>query len=90
MAYLAFLIVRRLEPSMAKYMMRSDNLHWHDHGRYTEMTTPYLNINDTDEDESKRIIMHETLLENVSTEVRESERNIVNEILSQNSSADIS
>ena len=54
------------------------------------MTAPSLNINDTDEDESKRIIVHKTLSENCSTDVSKSKRNIVNETLSQNSSANVS
>ena len=40
-----------LERKLAKCMMRSDNLNWHDHGGYTEMTAPYSNVNVTDEDE---------------------------------------
>ena len=70
--------------------MRSDNLNWHDHGGYTEMTDPYSNNNVTEKDESKEIVVHETLLENSSRDVSESERNIVNKTLSQNNSADIS
>ena len=50
-------------------MMRSDNLDWHDHGGYTEMTEPSLSVNVTEEDESKRIIVHESLSENFSTDV---------------------
>ena len=42
--------------------MRSDNLNWHDHGGYTEMTDLSLNVNVTDKDKSKRIIMHKTLV----------------------------
>ena len=53
------------------------------------MTSPSSNLNVTDEDESKEIIVHETLLENNSTEISESERNIVNGTLSQNNSADV-
>ena len=48
-------------------MMISDILNWHDHVGYKEMTAPSLNINDTDEDESKRIIMHENLSQNCSS-----------------------
>ena len=70
-------------------MMRSDKLNWHDHGSYTEMTAPSLNVNVTDEDESKEIIVHETLSENNSKGVSESERNIVNETLLQNNSMDV-
>ena len=54
------------------------------------MTALSSNVNVTDEDESKEIIVHETLSENISTDVSESKRNIVNENLSQKSSADMS
>ena len=50
-------------------MMRSDNLNWHDRGGYTKMSDPSLNFSDTDEDESKRIIMYEILSDNCSTDV---------------------
>ena len=79
-----------LARQLAKCMMRSDNLNWYDHGGYTEMTAPYLNVNVTDEDESKRIIVHKSLLKNSSTDVGKSERNIVNKILSQNNSTILS
>ena len=59
-------------------MMISDNLNWYDHGGYTEMTDTSLNVNATDEDESKRIIMHKGLSDNCSTDVSKSKRNIVN------------
>ena len=42
-----------LARQLAKCMMISNNLNWHDNSGYTEMTAPYLNINATDEDESK-------------------------------------
>ena len=80
-----FHLVRQLE----KCMMISDNLNRHDHGSYTENTTPSLNVNVTDEDESKEITVHETLSENNSKDVSESECNIVNGTLSQNNSADV-
>ena len=70
-------------------MMRSDKLNRHDHGSYTEMTAPSSNVNVTDEDESKEIIMHETLSENNSKDVSESELNIVNKTLLQNNSMDV-
>ena len=70
-------------------MMRSDQLNRNDHGSYGENTAPWLNINVTDKDKSKEIIVHETLSENRSTDVSESERIIVNETLSQNNSADV-
>ena len=44
-----FCLVRQLE----KCMMISDNLNRHDHGSYAENTTPSLNVNVTDKDESK-------------------------------------
>ena len=69
--------------------MRSDKLNWHDHDSYMEITSPSLNINVTYEDESKEIIVHETLSENKSKDVIESERNIFNKTLSQNNSADV-
>ena len=81
-----FCIARQL----AKFMMRPDNLNWYDHGGYTEITASSSNINDKDKDESKRIIVHETLSENSSTDVSESERNIVNKTLSENNSAEVS
>ena len=58
-------------------MIRSDKLNRHDHGSYTELTDPSSNANVTDEDKSKEIIMHETLLENNYKDVSESERNVV-------------
>ena len=43
-------------------MIRSDNLNWHDHGSYTEITDPYLNVNATNKDESKRIIVQKNVI----------------------------
>ena len=40
-----------LARQLAKCMMRSDNLNWHDHDGYTEMTAPSSKANVTDEDE---------------------------------------
>ena len=40
-----------LARQLAKCMMRSDKINWHDHGSYTEMTAPSSNVNVTDEDE---------------------------------------
>ena len=54
------------------------------------MTAPSSNVNVMYEDESKQIIVHETLSEKSSTDVRESERNIVNETLLHNNSANVS
>ena len=72
-------------------MIRSDKLNRHDHGIYTEMAALSLNVNVNvmDEEESKEIILHETLSENNSKGVSKSERNIANETLSQKISADI-
>ena len=42
-----------LTRQLAKFIMRSDKLNRYDHGGYTEMTAPSLNVNVTDEDESK-------------------------------------
>ena len=39
----------RLARQLAKCMMRSNNLNWYDHGGYTKMTAPYLNVNVTNE-----------------------------------------
>ena len=54
------------------------------------MTALSLNVNVTDEDESKRIIVHKSLSENSSTDVNESKCNIVNKNLSQNNYANVS
>ena len=69
--------------------MRSDEHIRHVHGSYAEETAPLSNVNVTDEDESKEIIVHETLSENQSKEVSESECNIVHKTLSQNNSTDV-
>ena len=79
-----------LARQLAKCMMISNNINWHDHGSYTKITAPSLNVNATNEDESKHIIMHGGLSENCSTDVSKSERNIVNETLPQNNSTDVS
>ena len=71
-------------------MMRYNKLNWHNHGGYMEITSPSLNVNATDEDESKHIILHEGLSDNCYTDVSESKRNTVNETLSQNNDANIS
>ena len=69
--------------------MISDEYNRHVYGSYVEETTPSSNVNDTDEDESKVIIVHELLLENLSMGVSKSECNIVHETLSQNNSSDV-
>ena len=56
-----------LARQLAKCMMISDELNQYNHGGYTEITAPSLNGNVTDEDESKQIIVRETLFEVFST-----------------------
>ena len=58
---------------LAKCMPRSDEHNRQVHGSYAEETAPSSNVNVTDEDESKEIILHQTLLENQSKDVSESE-----------------
>ena len=79
-----------LEIHIAKCMMRYNDLNWRDHSSYTEMTALSLKFNATDEEESKRFIVHKGLSDNCSTDVSESKRNIFNETLSQNNSAEVS
>ena len=59
------------------------------HGRYAEETDLSLNVNVTDEEKTKEIIVQETLLENQSMDVSELECNIAHETLSQNNSSDV-
>ena len=54
-------------------MLRCGEDNQHVHGDYTEETSPSLNVNDTDEDESKEFIVHEPLSENLSMDVSESD-----------------
>ena len=49
---------------IAECMMRSDEHNRHVHGSYAEETAPSSNVNFTDEDESKEIIVHEIFSEN--------------------------
>ena len=70
-------------------MMRSYQLNQYNHGSYTGKTAPSLKVNVTDEDKSKKIIVHKTLSNNKSKGVIESECNIVHETLSYNNSADV-
>ena len=74
---------------IAKCMIRFDEHNQHVHGSYAEETAPSSNVNVTDEDESKEIIVHRTLLENQSKDVSKSEYNIVHRTLSQNNSVDV-
>ena len=69
--------------------MRSGQLNWHDHGSYAKKTAPSSNVNVTDKNESKEIIVHKKLSENYSKDVSKSERNIANKTLSQINSVDV-
>ena len=68
-------------------MMRYDEHNRHVHGSYAEENAPSSNINVPDEDESKEIVVHETLSENLSMDVSKSECNIVHKTLSQKNSS---
>ena len=58
-------------------MMRSDEHNRHIHGSYAEETAPSSNVNVTDEEKSKEIIVHETLSENQYKDVSDEKiRNI--------------
>ena len=70
-------------------MMKSDTLNWHNYGSYTEITAPSSNVYSTDEDESKRVIVHEGLSQSCSTNEGKSKRRIINGTLSQSYSADV-
>ena len=78
-----------LARQLAKFIMRSDILNWHNYGGYTEMTALSSDVYSTEDNESKRIIVHEGLSQSCSTNEGESKRSIVNETLSQNYSADV-
>ena len=65
-------------------MMISDEYNRHVHGSNVEENASSSNVNDTGEEESKEIIMHELLLENLSMDISESECNILHETLLQN------
>ena len=52
--------------------MRSDEHNRHVHGSYAEETAPSLNVNVTDENEPKEIIVHKILSKNLSMGVSES------------------
>ena len=66
--------------------MRSDEYNWHVHGTYTEENTLSSNANVKDEDEWRKINVHETLSENQTMDVSESECSINYKTLSQNNS----
>ena len=69
--------------------MRYDEHNRHMRGSYAEETAPSSNVNDTDKEKSKEIIVQETLSDNLSMDISESECNIVHETLSQNNSSDV-
>ena len=66
-----------LSRQLAKCMMRSDTLNWHNYGGYAEMTAPSLNVYSMDKEK------HETLLQNCSMVEGESKCSLVNKNLSQ-------
>ena len=70
-------------------MMRSDEHNRHVHGSYAEETSPSSNVNVTNGDESKIIIVHKNLSENQSKDASESECNIIHKSLSQNNYTDV-
>ena len=67
-------------------MMISDENNRHVHGSYAEETAPLSNVNDTDKEKPKEIIVHENLSENLPMDVSKLECNIIHETLSQNNS----
>ena len=73
-------------------MICGDNNHHVQDGYEKEMALS-SDVNDTDEDESKKFIVHkpfdEPSSENLFMDVSESECNIVNETLSQSDSSDV-
>ena len=74
---------------IAECTIRSNEHNWNVHSSYAEETDPSSNVNFTDEDKSKEIIVHKTLSENQSKDVSKSECNIVHETLSQNNLSDV-
>ena len=58
-------------------MMRSDEQNRHVHGSYAEETDLSSNVNDTDEDKSKEIIVHKSVSENLFIDVSKSEYDFV-------------
>ena len=64
-------------------MIRSNNLNWYEHGGYTEVTAPFLNINVTNKGKSKRSIANENLSQSCSTNKNKPKRIIFNKPLSQ-------
>ena len=77
------------ERQLEKCMTRDDTLNWHDYDGYSEITALSSNVYSTDEDESKRIIVHKNLSHNCSANKDKSKQSIVNKTLSKNYSADV-
>ena len=74
---------------MTECMMRSDEHNRHMHDSYAEETDLSSNVNVTDEDKSKEIIVHKTLSENPYIDVSKLDCNIFHKTLSQNNSSDV-
>ena len=62
-------------------MMKSDTLNWYDYVGYTKITALSSNVNSTDEDESKRIIVHEYFFrKKVQIKTKHCQRNFIAEL----------
>ena len=70
-------------------MMRADSLNSHSCHVRTKMTAPSSHVYYTDKDESKGIIVHETLSQSCFTDEEKSKVIIVNVILLQICSTDV-
>ena len=68
-------------------MMRADALNWRGYPVRTEITDLSFHVFSTDKDESKRIIVHETLFQSCSGNEDKSKHIIVNKNLLQNCSS---
>ena len=73
--------------------MRYGENNQHVHDGYEKEMAPSSDVNDTDEDESKKFIVHEPFhkpsSENLSMDVSKSECNTANETLSKSDSSDV-
>ena len=78
---------------LGECMMRCDENNHHVHDGYEKEMALSLEVNDTDEDESKNSIVHELFDEhssdNLFMDVSESECNIINETLLQSDSSNV-
>ena len=63
-----------LARQLAKCMVRYETLNRHNYGRYTKTTDLSLNVNSTDKDESKCVIVHGTLSNNCSANKNKSNK----------------